>query len=49
MIDVDGVALCTESFGDPVDPPILLVMGLDGSMLWREEGFAGCLPTAGGS
>jgi hypothetical protein len=25
MIDVDGVELCTESFGDPADRPILLV------------------------
>jgi len=46
MIHVNGVRLCTESFGDPLDPPILLVMGLGGSMLWWPEGFcrllAGC-------
>ena len=39
MIDADGVALCTESFGDPADPPILLVMGIGTSMLWWDERF----------
>ena len=32
MIQANGVALCTEPFGDPADPPILLVMGIGGSM-----------------
>ena len=39
MIEVNGVALCAETFGDPADPPILLIMGLGASMLWWEEGF----------
>jgi pimeloyl-ACP methyl ester carboxylesterase len=39
MIEANGVELCTESFGDPADAPILLVMGVGGSMLWWEEGF----------
>jgi pimeloyl-ACP methyl ester carboxylesterase len=39
MIEANGVELCTESFGDPAEPPILLVMGIGGSMLWWEEGF----------
>src|SRR5438874_10148121 len=39
MIEVSGVELCTEAFGDPADPPILLVMGIGASMLWWEEGF----------
>jgi pimeloyl-ACP methyl ester carboxylesterase len=39
MIEVNGVELCTESFGDPADPPILLIMGTGASMLWWEEGF----------
>lgn len=39
MIEVSGVELCTEAFGDPVDPPILLIMGIGASMLWWEEGF----------
>jgi pimeloyl-ACP methyl ester carboxylesterase len=37
LIDVRGVRLCTESFGDPADPPILLVTGLGSSMLWWPE------------
>ncbi|MGD9703272.1 MAG: alpha/beta fold hydrolase [Acidimicrobiia bacterium] len=39
MIQANGVELCTEVFGESTDPPILLVMGLGGSMLWWEEGF----------
>ena len=46
MIEANGVELCTESFGDPADPPVLLVMGIGGSMLWWEEGF--CRMLAGG-
>jgi len=43
QVRVNGVGLCTESFGDPADPPILLVMGLGGSMLWWPEEFCGLL------
>ena len=39
MIEANGVELCTEAFGEPTDPPILLVMGLGASMLWWDEGF----------
>jgi pimeloyl-ACP methyl ester carboxylesterase len=39
MIEASGVELCTEAFGDPAEPPILLVMGMGGSMLWWEDGF----------
>ena len=39
MIEADGAELCTESFGRPADPPILLIMGIGGSMLWWEDGF----------
>ena len=45
VISANGVGLCTESFGDPKDPPILLVMGLSASMLWWEDGF--CRSLAG--
>jgi pimeloyl-ACP methyl ester carboxylesterase len=47
MIEANGVELCTESFGVPVDPPILLLMGVGGSMLWWEEGFCGMLADGG--
>jgi pimeloyl-ACP methyl ester carboxylesterase len=46
MINANGVELCTEAFGDPADSPILLVMGMAGSMLWWEDGF--CRMLAGG-
>jgi len=47
MIEANGVELCTESFGDPGDPPILLVMGIGGSMLWWEQGFCRTLAEGG--
>ena len=46
MIEANGVQLCTEPFGDPADPPILLLMGIGASMLWWDEGF--CRMLAGG-
>ncbi|HKA83311.1 MAG TPA: alpha/beta fold hydrolase [Acidimicrobiales bacterium] len=47
MIDANGGALCTESFGDPTDPPILLIMGTGASMLWWEEAFCRMLADRG--
>jgi pimeloyl-ACP methyl ester carboxylesterase len=47
MIEANGVELCTEPFGDPTDPPILLIMGVGGSMLWWEEGFCRLLADGG--
>jgi pimeloyl-ACP methyl ester carboxylesterase len=47
MIEANGVELCTESFGHPADPPILLIMGIGGSMLWWEDGFCGMLADGG--
>ena len=47
MIEANGVTLCTETFGDPVDPPILLVMGIGGSMLWWDDGFCRMLADGG--
>jgi pimeloyl-ACP methyl ester carboxylesterase len=47
MIEANGIGLCTESFGDPGGAPILLVMGLGGSMLWWEEGFCRMLADGG--
>lgn len=46
LIQAEGVQLCTEAFGDPADPPVLLVMGLGASMLWWDEDF--CRSVAGG-
>lgn len=47
MINANGVELCTESFGDPTDPPVLLVMGIGASMLWWEDGFCRMLADGG--
>jgi pimeloyl-ACP methyl ester carboxylesterase len=47
VIEANGVELCTEPFGDPADPPILLVMGASGSMLWWEEDFCRLLAGPG--
>jgi pimeloyl-ACP methyl ester carboxylesterase len=47
IVRANGVDLCTEPFGDPADPPVLLVMGVGASMLWWEEGFCRMLAERG--
>ena len=47
MIQANGVELCAEAFGDSADPPILLIAGIGGSMLWWEEGFCRMLADGG--
>jgi pimeloyl-ACP methyl ester carboxylesterase len=47
MIEANGVELCTEAFGDPANPPVLLIMGTGASMLWWEEGFCRMLAHGG--
>jgi pimeloyl-ACP methyl ester carboxylesterase len=47
LIEANGVELCTEPFGDPTDPPILLITGIGGSMLWWDEGFCRLLADGG--
>ena len=47
MVEANGVELCTESFGRPADPPVLLIMGIGASMLWWEEGFCRLLADGG--
>jgi pimeloyl-ACP methyl ester carboxylesterase len=40
LIDVGcGITLCCETFGDPSDPPLLLVMGLGMQMVHWQEGL----------
>jgi pimeloyl-ACP methyl ester carboxylesterase len=36
-ITANGVALCTEAFGDPGNPPVLLIMGACVSMLGWDD------------
>lgn len=47
MIQVNGVDLSTEPFGDPADRPILLVQGVGASMLWWDEELCRTLSGAG--
>ena len=47
MIQSGGIELCTEPFGDPTDPPVLLVMGVGASMLWWEEELCRSLADGG--
>jgi pimeloyl-ACP methyl ester carboxylesterase len=38
IVRANGVDLCVETFGDPADPAILLIMGAAASMLsWQDE------------
>ena len=47
IIDVGGIQLCTEPFGDPADSSVLLVMGLGASMLWWDDEFCRMLADGG--
>jgi pimeloyl-ACP methyl ester carboxylesterase len=47
ILQVNGVELCTQTFGSADDPAVLLVMGLAASMLHWEDAF--CERLAGGS
>jgi pimeloyl-ACP methyl ester carboxylesterase len=47
MIEVNGVELCTEAFGAPADRPIVLIQGLEASMLWWDERFCRTLARSG--
>lgn len=38
--------LASDTFGDPADPPVLLIMGATASLVWWPEGF--CRQLAGG-
>jgi pimeloyl-ACP methyl ester carboxylesterase len=39
LVNVDGVELCLETFGDPADPPVLLISGGGASMDWWDAEF----------
>jgi pimeloyl-ACP methyl ester carboxylesterase len=47
IVQVNGVELCVQAFGDPADPAILLIMGRAGSMDWWEDEFCGRLAAGG--
>jgi pimeloyl-ACP methyl ester carboxylesterase len=46
-IRTDGVEIATEAFGDPANPPVLLIMGAMASMLWWPEEFCRKLAASG--
>ena len=39
IIEINGVEICTETFGNPADPCILLMMGATASMIWWDVAF----------
>src|SRR3954454_12159123 len=47
IIDVDGIELCTETFGAPGEAPVLLIMGSGASMLWWDDAFCAALAAGG--
>lgn len=46
MVAVNGVELCVETFGDPADPPVLLIHGGSASMDFWETPFCERLAAA---
>ena len=45
--DVNGLTIAYETFGDPADPTLLLVMGLGAQMVGWDEGFCALLVARG--
>lgn len=45
ILKINKVDICTESFGNPKDPAVLLIMGAMSSLDWWDEDF--CLRLAG--
>jgi pimeloyl-ACP methyl ester carboxylesterase len=43
----EGIDLCYQTFGDPADEPMLLVMGLGGPMTWWDPAFCRLLADRG--
>ncbi|GAA3817338.1 alpha/beta fold hydrolase [Nocardioides panacisoli] len=44
---VNGVDLCSQAFGEPSDPAVLLIAGRDSSMDWWEDDFCRRLAVGG--
>jgi len=47
LVANDGIEICTEAFGDPEAPPMLLMVGATASMLWWEDEFCQRLADGG--
>jgi pimeloyl-ACP methyl ester carboxylesterase len=39
LFTVNGIEICAESFGNPSNPVILLIMGAQASMIWWDQEF----------
>lgn len=47
LIQANGIEICTDAYGDPEDPAVLLIMGASASMLLWEENFCQALADGG--
>ncbi|WDM24146.1 alpha/beta fold hydrolase [Paenibacillus polymyxa] len=47
LIKSDGIEICSESFGEQVNPAILLIMGAQSSLVWWEQEFCQRLAETG--
>ncbi|MFB2599925.1 alpha/beta fold hydrolase [Herbiconiux sp. P17] len=47
LLPINGVELCTQSFGDPDAPALLLIGGAEASMDWWDDEFCGRLAAGG--
>jgi pimeloyl-ACP methyl ester carboxylesterase len=47
LLTINGVTICTESFGKQENPAVLLIMGAQSSMIWWEEEFCERLASSG--
>jgi pimeloyl-ACP methyl ester carboxylesterase len=47
MVRHGDVEICTESFGDPGDPTVLLVHGAQASMLWWDDDLCAAIAAGG--
>lgn len=45
--DVNGIDLCYETFGDPDNPPLLMIMGVSAPMVWWDDEFCDLLAGRG--
>ncbi|MBL0888689.1 alpha/beta fold hydrolase [Myceligenerans indicum] len=47
FFEINGARLCVETFGDPADPPVLLVAGASASMLWWDAALCELIAAQG--
>ncbi|MFF2890265.1 alpha/beta fold hydrolase [Paenibacillus sp. NPDC057967] len=47
LVTSNGAVICTESFGHPAHPAVLLIMGAQSSLVWWEEAFCHYLADEG--